>query len=141
MNVKLVPFWRRILELLMPSTYAASKDDDKDSESSSEDHRGSSRVRVDMIRRMDAAPQRVNPSGWISDQEAQHRPQKNDEYELQSPGRYLAFADIDNPSLVENAIRAADKPHPEQPAGEAPDSAGVGDAQSIQSAQSNGREK
>ncbi|KAH9911185.1 cation transport protein-domain-containing protein [Fomitopsis serialis] len=144
-GVKIVPWWRR---------YTASKDVDRASDSSSEDHRGSARVRVDMIRRMDAAPQLVNPSGWISagrsdfftsNSEAPQNPssktqQRNDEYEMQSPGRYLAFADIDNPSLVEHAMRVAE-PGQQAPAGEAPDSAGLSDARSVQSAQSNGRDK
>ncbi|KZT72263.1 hypothetical protein DAEQUDRAFT_26204 [Daedalea quercina L-15889] len=149
-DVKLVPLWRRVLESFMPSTYTASKNDDRASDSSSDDHRESSRVRVEMIRRMDAAPQLVNPSGWISagrsdffavDQEAsQKMGQKNDGYELRSPEHYLSFADIDNPSLVENAIRVADMSQPQQlvPNGEAPDAAGLSDAQSVQS---NGREK
>lgn len=148
--VRVVPLWRRMLDFFLPDT-TAEKDVDQSSDDSSEEHR-SSRLRVDMIRRTDNAPQLVNPSGWISAGRTelsasnpgtqQRGQQKNaDEYELQSPQRYLAFADIDNPSLVDNAMRTVDKrfdrSEPLSPVGEAPDSAGLSDAQSFQTAQSN----
>ena len=148
--VRVVPLWRRVLEYFLPNT-AAEKDIDQSSDDSSEEHR-SSRLRVDMIRRTDNAPQLVNPSGWISagrtdffasNREMQQKAQQknSDELELQSPQRYLAFADIDNPSLVENAIRTVDKRLDRgetlSPVGEAPDSAGLSDVQSFQTAQSN----
>lgn len=148
--IKAKPLWRRMLDLFLPRT-AAEKDIDKSSNDSSEEHR-SSRLRVDMIRRTDNAPQLVNQSGWISAGRTeffannpglqQRGQQKNaDEYELQSPQRYLSFADIDNPTLVDNSVRSVDKRFdrsaPLSPVGEVPDSAGLSDVQSFQTAQSN----
>ncbi|KZT01449.1 uncharacterized protein LAESUDRAFT_731151 [Laetiporus sulphureus 93-53] len=105
-HVKLVPWWRRALESLLPRN-TRSINSRESVESSSRDARGG--LRTDMVRRTDDAPRLVNPSGWISegrpevatghgfDQDGTHEP------DVPSPLRYLAFSDIDNPALVNAA--------------------------------------
>ncbi|KAH9944580.1 TrkH-domain-containing protein [Amylocystis lapponica] len=68
-EVKFIPWWRRALELMKPGKdLDATAVGDSDDVVPPEHNRSQpSRLRPDMIRRMDDAPKLVNPSGWISE--------------------------------------------------------------------------
>lgn len=70
-EVKLVPRWRRAIGTLFvwrSSTHSLEGGSDSDANTIQSHPRNvASRVRPDMIRRMDDAPKLINPSGWISE--------------------------------------------------------------------------
>lgn len=68
-EVKLVPTWRRPLGVLTNwHWFAKGADDESESDTINSHARNTnSRLRTDMIRRMDDAPKLINPSGWISE--------------------------------------------------------------------------
>ncbi|KAI0941630.1 hypothetical protein AcW1_003472 [Taiwanofungus camphoratus] len=109
-KVRFVPWWQRAARSLLGRKHSTVKDvNDSSSSSVNESSRNqASRLRTDMIRRMDDAPRLVNPSGWISEgrsepNTARHRNGDAHAPDMQSPLRFLAFADIDNSDLTSSA--------------------------------------
>ena len=68
-DVRLEPWWKRSWTLLTSpwATRMRSLGEDEVLEAKGARGRGRSQLRTDMIRRVEAAPQLVDPSGWISE--------------------------------------------------------------------------
>ncbi|CCL99243.1 uncharacterized protein FIBRA_01258 [Fibroporia radiculosa] len=105
-EVKLVPWWRRAANIVFGQTKLDSGDANDSGSSSTPDHRGAqtSRLRPDMIRRMDDAPRRINPSGWISEARMDTRGHATSEAphgDVSSSPQFLTFSDIESPAPVD----------------------------------------
>jgi hypothetical protein len=115
-EVHLVPWWRRATQMLInprlstipEATHSSENSATRERERDREKSRISSRVRPEMIRRMDDAPKLINPSGYISEG---HTPEVSVHNVSRTPSaqRRDELGPVPSEGIAESALEEAER--------------------------------
>lgn len=115
-EIVIVPWWERVLIRVFSHKNNGSDEHvtaDDDSFTKETKRANSTRVRTDMIRRMDDAPKLVTPSGFLSEGRMTTVQENSNERSQQaappSPVRQLAFADLPTMEAVDISDDTSDE--------------------------------